>query len=109
MAVIQSAPFDSTTPPDRCMYAAGLSTAGGVSRRIEGDDRQALKEALDQLNIPDDMGVIIRTAGGDHAPGRPGSAGVHGADAGTQRGMSEHAADHGARRVTGPGRVRRPG
>ena len=38
-------------------------TAGGVSRRIEGDDRQALKEALDALNIPDDMGVIIRTAG----------------------------------------------
>ncbi len=37
--------------------------AGGVSRRIEGDDRAALKEALDQLNIPDDMGVIIRTAG----------------------------------------------
>ncbi|MBB5014914.1 Rne/Rng family ribonuclease [Rehaibacterium terrae] len=38
-------------------------TAGGVSRRIEGDDRQALKEAMDQLRIPNDMGVIIRTAG----------------------------------------------
>ena len=38
-------------------------SAGGVSRRIEGDDRAALKEALDKLNIPDDMGVIIRTAG----------------------------------------------
>ncbi|MCC7635213.1 Rne/Rng family ribonuclease [Stenotrophomonas rhizophila] len=38
-------------------------TAGGVSRRIEGEDRAALKEALDKLNIPDDMGVIIRTAG----------------------------------------------
>jgi ribonuclease E len=37
--------------------------AGGVSRRIEGEDRAALKEAMDQLNIPDDMGVIIRTAG----------------------------------------------
>lgn len=37
--------------------------AGGVSRRIEGDDRAALKEAMDQLKIPDDMGVIIRTAG----------------------------------------------
>ncbi len=36
---------------------------GGVSRRIEGEDRQALKEALDQITIPDDMGVIIRTAG----------------------------------------------
>jgi ribonuclease E len=30
--------------------------AGGVSRRIEGDDRAALKEAMDKLNIPDDMG-----------------------------------------------------
>ena len=38
-------------------------TAGGVSRRIEGDDRAALKEAMDKLDIPDDMGVIIRTAG----------------------------------------------
>lgn len=37
--------------------------AGGVSRRIEGEDRQALKEAMDKLNIPDDMGIIIRTAG----------------------------------------------
>ena len=38
-------------------------TAGGVSRRIEGDDRQLLKQTMDALNIPDDMGVIIRTAG----------------------------------------------
>ncbi|MGY0559556.1 Rne/Rng family ribonuclease [Luteimonas sp. A277] len=38
-------------------------TAGGVSRRIEGDDRVALKQAMDSLAIPDEMGVIIRTAG----------------------------------------------
>jgi len=38
-------------------------SAGGVSRRIEGDDRAALKEALDKLSVPDDMAVIIRTAG----------------------------------------------
>ncbi|MBB3343292.1 Rne/Rng family ribonuclease [Luteimonas sp. RC10] len=38
-------------------------TAGGVSRRIEGEDRAELKKAMDALNIPDDMGVIIRTAG----------------------------------------------
>ncbi len=38
-------------------------TAGGVSRRIEGDDRQLLKQTMDALNIPEDMGVIIRTAG----------------------------------------------
>ncbi len=38
-------------------------TAGGVSRRIEGDDRAELKRAMDALEIPDGMGVIIRTAG----------------------------------------------
>src|SRR3546814_18292770 len=38
-------------------------TAGGVSRRIECDDRAELKKAMDALDIPDDMGVIIRTAG----------------------------------------------
>ena len=37
--------------------------AGGISRRIEGDDRSELREALAQLEIPDGMGVIIRTAG----------------------------------------------
>ncbi|WP_240098520.1 Rne/Rng family ribonuclease [Thermomonas flagellata] len=38
-------------------------SAGGVSRRIEGEDRAELKRAMDALTIPDDMGVIIRTAG----------------------------------------------
>ena len=38
-------------------------TAGGVSRRIEGEDRAELKRAMDALAIPDEMGVIIRTAG----------------------------------------------
>lgn len=37
--------------------------AGGISRRIEGDDRAQLKEALAGVNVPDNMGVIIRTAG----------------------------------------------
>ncbi|GAA0919554.1 ribonuclease E [Rothia nasimurium] len=37
--------------------------AGGVSRRIEGEDRQALKEAMEHLNVPDEMGLIVRTAG----------------------------------------------
>jgi ribonuclease E len=37
--------------------------AGGISRRIEGDDRSELKESLDGLEIPDGMGVIVRTAG----------------------------------------------
>ncbi|HDP90250.1 MAG TPA: ribonuclease E, partial [Thioalkalivibrio sp.] len=37
--------------------------AGGVSRRIEGDDRAEIREALSQLNLPQGMGVIVRTAG----------------------------------------------
>ncbi len=37
--------------------------AGGISRRIDGDDRSELKEVLSGLDIPPEMGVIIRTAG----------------------------------------------
>ncbi len=37
--------------------------AGGISRRIEGDERSSLREALRGLEIPDDMGMIVRTAG----------------------------------------------
>lgn len=37
--------------------------AGGISRRIEGDERSELRDALNQLEIPNGMGVIIRTAG----------------------------------------------
>lgn len=37
--------------------------AGGISRRIEGDERDQLKEILNNLSIPDGMGLIVRTAG----------------------------------------------
>ncbi len=37
--------------------------AGGVSRRIEGEDRNEIREALNALDIPQGMGVIVRTAG----------------------------------------------
>jgi ribonuclease E len=37
--------------------------AGGVSRRIEGEDRDQMRETMEQLAIPDSMGAIIRTAG----------------------------------------------
>ncbi|WP_127477063.1 ribonuclease E [Sulfurivermis fontis] len=37
--------------------------AGGVSRRIEGEDRSEMRDIMAQLNIPADMGLIIRTAG----------------------------------------------
>ena len=36
---------------------------GGVSRRIEGEDRQELREAMNQLDIPNGMSIIARTAG----------------------------------------------
>ncbi len=37
--------------------------SGGISRRIEGDDRDELKETLNALTLTEDMGLIIRTAG----------------------------------------------
>ncbi len=37
--------------------------AGGVSRRIEGEDRDQMREVMSQLQIPDGMGAIVRTAG----------------------------------------------
>jgi ribonuclease E len=37
--------------------------AGGVSRRIEGEDRDQMRQVMDELVIPDGMGAIVRTAG----------------------------------------------
>lgn len=37
--------------------------AGGISRRIEGDERAQIREALQGVTIPDGMGCIVRTAG----------------------------------------------
>ena len=37
--------------------------AGGVSRRIEGEERDQMREAMSELQIPDGMGAIVRTAG----------------------------------------------
>ncbi|WP_280566925.1 ribonuclease E [Chromohalobacter sp. 296-RDG] len=42
--------------------------AGGISRRIEGEDRAQLKDAMGQLTVPDKMGVIVRTAGIGRSP-----------------------------------------
>ncbi|MEC5216405.1 ribonuclease E [Actimicrobium sp. GrIS 1.19] len=36
---------------------------GGVSRRVEGEDRQELRETMDKLDLPTGMSVIARTAG----------------------------------------------
>ena len=37
--------------------------AGGISRKIEGNDRDSLKDAMSSLEVPAGMGVIVRTAG----------------------------------------------
>ena len=37
--------------------------AGGVSRRIEGEEREELRKALSDVEIPEGMGAIVRTAG----------------------------------------------
>lgn len=37
--------------------------AGGVSRRVEGEEREEAKEALNALNVPEGMGLIVRTNG----------------------------------------------
>lgn len=37
--------------------------AGGISRRIEGEERTELREALRGLTLPEEMGIIVRTAG----------------------------------------------
>lgn len=38
--------------------------AGGISRRIEGDTRTDMREVMNQVEVPDGMGLIVRTAGG---------------------------------------------
>ncbi|MPV86935.1 transaldolase [Ostreibacterium oceani] len=40
---------------------------GGVSRRIQGDERKELRQTMDKVNIPEGVGVIIRTAGVDRS------------------------------------------
>lgn len=37
--------------------------SGGISRRVNGEDRDELRKIVNQLKIPDNMGVIVRTAG----------------------------------------------
>ena len=37
--------------------------AGGISRRIEGEERAQLKEAMNNVQVPKAMGIIVRTAG----------------------------------------------
>jgi ribonuclease E len=43
------------------------SRSGGVSRRITGGDRDAARKSLNEIIVPDDMSVILRTAGIDRS------------------------------------------
>lgn len=47
----------------RCLVLMPNKPGGGISRRIEGEERTDLKNALSEVSIPDGMGIIVRTAG----------------------------------------------
>jgi ribonuclease E len=47
------------------VYMPNNPRAGGISRRIEGEERRDLRETMAELNVPAGGGVIIRTAGID--------------------------------------------
>ncbi len=47
------------------VYMPNNPRAGGISRRIEGEERRDLRETMAELNVPQGGGVIIRTAGID--------------------------------------------
>ena len=52
--------------PGRLLVMMPGMSHSGISRKIEDEEiRKKLKETLDQLNVPDDAGVIVRTAGMD--------------------------------------------
>ena len=54
-----------TSIPGRyCVFMPNSTSGGGVSRRIKNPkERKKLKNTLDKLNVPENMGLIIRTAG----------------------------------------------
>ncbi|MDT8375877.1 MAG: Rne/Rng family ribonuclease [Mariprofundaceae bacterium] len=49
----------------RYLVLSPNTTRGGISRKLSDDVRRAMKEILSQLQVPDNMGLIIRTAGKD--------------------------------------------
>jgi len=49
----------------RYLVLSPNTTRGGISRKLSDDDRRSMKEILAQLDVPDNMGLIIRTAGKD--------------------------------------------
>ena len=59
-----------TSIPGRyCVFMPNSTSGGGVSRRIKNPkERKKLKNTLDKLNVPEKMGLIIRTAGAKTTP-----------------------------------------
>jgi len=49
----------------RYLVLSPKTSRGGISRKLKEEDRRAIKAILEQLNVPDDMGLIVRTAGKD--------------------------------------------
>jgi len=49
----------------RYLVLSPNTTRGGISRKLSDDERRSMKEILKQLEVPDNMGLIIRTAGKD--------------------------------------------
>jgi len=49
----------------RYLVLSPNTTRGGISRKLSDEDRRAMKEILSQLKVPDNMGLIVRTAGKD--------------------------------------------
>ena len=49
----------------RYLVLSPNTTRGGISRKLSDEDRRSMKEILAQLEVPDNMGLIIRTAGKD--------------------------------------------
>src|SRR5207253_10244025 len=51
-----------------CVLMPNTNRGGGVSRKINSlSDRRRLKEILEELEIPEGMGVIVRTAGAERS------------------------------------------
>jgi ribonuclease E len=51
-----------TLPGSYLVLMPNDPSAGGISRRIEGEDRRELYELLEQITVPESMGIILRTA-----------------------------------------------
>ena len=49
----------------RYLVLSPNTTRGGISRKLSDEERRSMKEILSQLEVPDNMGLIIRTAGKD--------------------------------------------